>query len=230
MSGVQPTRLVVADAHPIFAQGIAATLRREQSLWVQVLEEPPARISRLDTAAIAVVGFDGEVRDLWAACDHLMALPGSTSVAFVVMLPGRSDFEMVAAASLGARAILPRAASPLALRDAVMAVAAGRTLVADGLAEKLLSDFSGMLHRRREAEGVDLSPREREVLELIAAGMSNRDVSESLHISLHTVKNHVRSILDKLGVSSRGQAVAEATRRGVLVMGQGVSSPSARRA
>lgn len=230
MSGGQPTRLVVADAHPLFAQGIAMTLRREQSLWVQVLEEAPGRITRLDGAAMAVVGFDEDVRELWSACDHLMSLPGSSDVAYVVLLPGRSEFEMVAAASLGARAILSRSTSPLALRDAVMAVAAGRTLVADGLAEQLLSDFSGMLQRRREAEGVDLSRREREVLELVAAGMSNRDIAEALHISQHTVKNHVRSILDKLGVASRGQAVAEATRRGVLVMGQGVSSPSTRRA
>ena len=67
-------------------------------------------------------------------------------------------------------------------------------------------------------DGPALTPRERSVLELVAAGLSNRAIAEELGVSEHTVKFHVRSLLDKLGAETRADAVARAARRGVLTL------------
>ncbi len=230
VAGEAPDRVLVADTHPIFAAGIATSIRSNRELWVQVADTPPSRLTSLESADVAVIGLDADIREIWTTCDHLMTLDGWSSTRLVVLLPGRSEFEMTAAAAIGASAILSRSASVTGLADAVTAVVAGRTLVAAGMAERMLHDFSGMLRRRREFGDVDLSTRELQVLELVAEGRSNRDIAAVLHISEFTVKNHVRRILEKLGAASRTQAVAEAARMGVLVVGQGIVNPSARRA
>lgn len=229
-AGEAPDRVLVADTHPIFAAGVASAIRGNRELWVQVADSPPNRLAGLEGVDVAVIGLDADIREIWTTCDHLMTLSGWATTRLVVILPGRSEFEMTAAAAIGASAILARSSSLTALADAVAAVVAGRTLVAAGMAERMLHDFSGMLRRRREFGDVDLSARELQVLEIIAEGRSNRDIAAVLHISEFTVKNHVRRILEKLGATSRTQAVAEAARMGVLVVGQGIVNPSARRA
>ncbi|MDQ1249947.1 MAG: hypothetical protein QG597_4324 [Actinomycetota bacterium] len=225
-----PTRVVISDDYPVFARGVAAVLRGRDELWVQVALDPPGALADADGAEVLVIGLDSDVRRVWEACDHLGAVLGEAPPAIVLLLPGRSEFEMTAAATVGASAVLPRTASPGAVAEAVLAVVEGRTLVAAGMAEKMLADFAGMLRRRREAAGVDLSKREQQVLELVAEGRSNRDIAGELHISDHTVKNHVRRILEKLGAGSRTEAVVIAARVGLVVVGQGSWSPSARRA
>jgi DNA-binding NarL/FixJ family response regulator len=231
MSDRAPTRVFISDSQPIYAHGIAAALRGAGDLWVSVTETAPGELLGHDAADVLVVGVEGDVHGVWAACDHLLALlltPPAPRV--VLLLPGRSEFEMTAAASLGAAAVLPRTSSPPALLDAVRAVADGRTLVAAGMAERMLSEFAGMLRRSREAAEIDLSKREREVLALVAEGRSNRDIAGRLHISENTVKNHVRRIMEKTGTSSRTGAVAEAAKQGLLVVGHSTTIPSARRA
>lgn len=221
-----PRRVLVADSHPLQAQGVAAVLRADPELWVQVSEVPPGRLATLDGAQVAVLGIDGDVRGIWRSCDHLQTL-GIELVALVLLLPGRSEFEMTAAASIGAAAVLPRSASVAALREAVDVVADGRRLVAPGMAERMLDDFAGMLRRSRERSRIDLTAREVEVLQLVAEGRSNRAIAGSLHIADNTVKNHVRRIMEKLGAGSRTEAVALAVRSGVLVMGGSAPPPAA---
>lgn len=230
MSGTSPVRVLVSDSHPLFAQGVAAVLRGGDRFWVEVAPVPPGELSGLDSYPLAVLGVDADVRGVWAACDHLLSVSRGQQVRFVLLLPGRSEFEMTAAASLGAAAVLPRSASPESLREAAHAVSEGRTLVASGLAERMLSDFATMLRRSREATEFDLSRRELEVLALVAQGRSNREVAAALHISDNTVKNHVRRLLEKLGAQSRTEAVAIAARNGIIAVGQGVWSPTAERA
>lgn len=228
--GGAPARVLVSDDYPMFAAGVAEVLRDRDDVWVSVAPETPGQLAFPITADVLVIGLDADVRGIWETCDHLLAITGSTAPPIVLMLPGRSEFEMTAAASVGAAAVLPRAASGVAVAEALTAVLEGRTLVAAGMGERMLADFAGMLRRRREATGVDLSSREQQVLELIAEGRSNRDIAGGLHISEATVKNHVRRILEKLGAGSRTEALVFAARAGLVVVGQGSSSPSPRRA
>lgn len=225
-----PMRVLVSDSHALYALGMASVLREDPQLWVQLADTEPAALGPHDAADVAVIGIDGDVRTVWAICDHLLTLWSVRSPRIVLLLPGKSDFEMTAAASVGASAVLPRTTTTAALREAVRTVAAGGSMVATGLAERLLDDVAGMLRRRREQAEIHLSTRELQVLDEVAQGRSNREVAAALHISENTVKNHMRRIMEKLGASSRTEAVAVAARNGLVVLGQGVINPSARRA
>ena len=79
-----------------------------------------------EASDVVVVGIEADVRGVWEVCDHLLAVRDARPLRFVLLLlPGRSEFEMTAAASLGAEAVLPRTASVETLREAVIAVADG---------------------------------------------------------------------------------------------------------
>lgn len=213
--------MLVSDDYPLFARGVAAVLRAHDDWWIQTSADPPRRLTDASGADVLVLGMDADMRGIWEACDHLLALFGDlASLRPVVLLPGRSEFEMTAAASLSAAAVLPRSAAPEVVLEAVQAAAEGRSLVASGMAERMLADFAGMLRRRREASGVDLSKREQEVLELIALGYSNHSIAGALHVSDNTVKNHVARILEKLGAGSRTEALVVAVRAGLVEIGQ----------
>lgn len=221
---------MVIDTYPLLAQGAASVLRASADLWVQVFPGTALEFRGAEASDVVVVGIEADVRGVWEVCDHLLAVRDARPLRFVLLLPGRSEFEMTAAASLGAEAVLPRTASVETLREAVIAVADGRTMVAPGMSERMLTDFAGMLRRRREAVAVDLTNREAQVLELIAAGRRNSEIAVELHLSVNTVKNHVRHILDKFGAGSRTEAVAIAARHGMVLVGQAGRSPRAPRA
>jgi two-component system, NarL family, nitrate/nitrite response regulator NarL len=113
----------------------------------------------------------------------------------------------------GARGAVARGAPAESIAPAALAVAAGHWVVDRAFAEALLE--------LGEATGrvpTLLSPREHEVLALLSEGISNRDVAERLGISRHTAKFHVNAILDKLGASSRTEAVVLAARSGLLTL------------
>lgn len=214
------TRTLVADSQPMFALGVAEALRVDHSLWVQVIAGAPNSVTSNDQADVAVVGIEGDVRTIWETCDHLQAVWAERGPRVVLLLPGRSQFEMTAAASMGAAAVLPRNASPTSIVEAVQAVVAGRSMVGGGFTGRMLDEFAGLLRQRREQSDTGLTRREVEVLQLVSQGRSNREIAGLLHISENTVKNHVRRLLEKLGAASRTEAVALAARSGMVLMGQ----------
>jgi DNA-binding NarL/FixJ family response regulator len=121
------------------------------------------------------------------------------------------DEALIAGLQAGTRGFLLKDISPLELAQAVREVAAGQTLVRPGITDRLLR----ALQLRRAEEGWQsdlpppdpLSPREREVLRLMAGGLSNREIGQAMGCAEGTVKNHVSSILSKLGVRDRVRAV-----------------------
>ncbi len=115
----------------------------------------------------------------------------------------------------GAGAVLPRDVLPEELTAALQAVAAGFVVIHPDLASVTLSGPSPpSAHRPPPAE--TLTPREREVLERMAEGLSNKEIAARLSISEHTAKYHIASIMGKLGAESRTEAVTLAIRRGLL--------------
>ncbi len=114
----------------------------------------------------------------------------------------------------GARAVLLRDGLEERLGPAVHAALAGLAVVDPSLAHAL-----GASRPRATAETVEaLTPRESEVLQLLAGGLTNRRIAERLSISEHTVKFHVNAILGKLGAQTRGEAIAQAARLGLLLL------------
>ena len=131
----------------------------------------------------------------------------------VVMLGTRPEPKQVyAALAGGAAGYLTKDADARELCDAIAAVARGETVLAPELQAPLADEIRLRTPRDRPA----MTGRERETLTLIAAGLSAPDIARALHLSTATVKTHLQHIYEKLGVSERAAAVAEAMRRGLL--------------
>lgn len=214
-------RVLVVDHAPLVRRGVMAVLAEQPDLLV-VGETGDGDVA-LDMAArrapdVVLLDLDvpgGGVR----ACERLRAvLPG---VSVVVLASGEDDADLAGAVRAGARGYLLRDTAPVELVDALRTVAAGKSLLSPAMASRLLDEFAGLM-RRSEAIGEGqgaLSRRELEVLALVAEGLNNRSIAERLFISESTVKNHVRSIHEKLQVHSRMEAVVRAVRDGVLAIG-----------
>lgn len=121
------------------------------------------------------------------------------------------------ALAAGARAALPRDADGERLAAAVRAVARGLVVLDDSFAAALLGDVRAAPATPAELPE-SLTPREAEVLQLLAQGLPNKGIAQRLGISDHTVKFHVNAILGKLGVQSRGEAIVRAVRLGLVVL------------
>jgi DNA-binding NarL/FixJ family response regulator len=184
----------VVAQDPLVRSGLVAVLAAYPGL---VLKEALAASG--DTAPKAdVVVWDGPGVPPNAAC-HVLALVSA-------------PHEARQALRAGARGALSRSASAASIGPAAAAVAAGHWVVDESFAHELLhiGDPSP------QTSPYVLSPREQEVLSLLSEGLSNRDVAERLGISRHTAKFHVNAILDKLGATTRTEAVVLAARSGLL--------------
>jgi DNA-binding NarL/FixJ family response regulator len=179
-----------------------------------------------EAAGFAVIGespaedLPGPAEDeadalLWdlGSSGALEALRGvSTRVPVVAVLWGEEQAKDALAA--GARGVLRRDGLEERLAPAVQAAVAGLVSIESSLAEALAAPRG-----RIGTEIVEpLTPRESEVLQLLAEGFTNRRIGERLAISEHTVKFHVNSILGKLGAQTRGEAIAQAARLGLLLL------------
>jgi two-component system, NarL family, response regulator YdfI len=117
----------------------------------------------------------------------------------------------------GVRAVLPRDAPPEQLRVALEAAAAGLVVVHPSEVSAVLPAPAALSSSIRELPE-PLTPREREVLQMISAGLGNKEIAGKLSISEHTVKFHVASILGKLGASTRTEAVSIGIRHGLVLL------------
>ena len=156
------------------------------------------------------------------AATRLLAGTGDTRPARVVILTTYDLDEYVFdALGAGASGFLLKDVPPEELVRGVRQVAAGDGLLAPAVTRRLIEAFAHHYHRRGAAPAVAdaLSAREREVLELIARGLSNAEIAASLYLSENTVRTHVTHILDKLGVRDRVQAVIFAYEAGLVEPG-----------
>lgn len=151
------------------------------------------------------------------ASDAETAYQAIETSAQVVVLGDAPRDEIAEMLRAGAFAVLPRDADPRTVIAAVRAAAAGLVAVLRDAAPALAS-ASSVRSWRTDEDDSHLSPREREVLRLLAAGTGNKGIALRLGISEHTVKFHVASILAKLHASSRTEAVTEGIRRGLVML------------
>jgi two-component system, NarL family, nitrate/nitrite response regulator NarL len=210
--------LVVAD-DPLARAGLAAVLADQTGLVVC------GRASSLDDLNAAIELYRPDVL-LWDAGWHpalslarLADLEARAPVA--ILLPDEADARQ--AWTSGARGLLRRDADPSRISAALAAAIHGFAVIEPDFAEALRSSLSGSVPNLRESAGraalvEPLTPRELEVLRLMAEGLPNKTIAARLDISEHTVKFHVNTILGKLGVASRTEAVVRATRLGLILL------------
>jgi len=133
-------------------------------------------------------------------------------VEVVILTTYDDDDDIVQGLRAGARGYLLKDSGREALFDAIRAAARGESLLPSAVIEKVVAHLSEPQATKTEA----LSEREREVLVFLAQGAANKEIAHRLHITERTVKAHVTSIFNKLGVNSRAEAVAVAMRTGLL--------------
>lgn len=205
-------RVLIVDDHPVVHDGVAAVLDRTADIrLVQSVETVDAAIDAIGRAAPDVVLLDVRLRgeDGLTAIGRLLALRADLRV--IVFSAYDVDEYVFGAIRAGARAYLLKGAAGAELVTAIRKVHAGESYVSPSLSAKLVDQM------QTRARGTRLlTPRELMVLRLLSAGLSNRDIADSLTISERTVKFHVTAILNKLGADNRTQAVALAARRGIL--------------
>ena len=205
--------VLVADDHPMYREGVVSVLRRRAEI------ESVAEAGSGREALAEIARAEPDV----ALLDIQMADLDGVQVARVIERESRStrtlflsayyDQEIVyKALAAGAAGYLSKDARGNEIADAVVAVARGETV----LGRDIQAAVAQRIRQTAERTGPSLSAREREVLELVAAGLSSPEVARRLNLSTTTVKTHLQRLYEKLGVGDRAAAVAEAMRRHLL--------------
>ncbi len=138
-------------------------------------------------------------------------------VGVVVLTASEEEADLFEAIKSGAQGYLLKSYAPETVIELLKAAAEGQAALTPALAAKILAEFSRLGARREGAEPVEpLTAREREVLELVVAGASNKEIARRLFITENTVKYHLKNILQKLHAHNRAQVVAFALRHGIV--------------
>jgi DNA-binding NarL/FixJ family response regulator len=208
-----PIRVVLADDHPVVRRGLAALLESVEGVEV-VGQAATGREAVREAQLLApdVVLMDVQMPDLDGVEASRRIATASPGVAVLVLTMHDDDETVVAALRAGARGYLLKGADQEEIRRAVHAVVAGEMIVAPSAAAHVLARLSAATPAVPFPE---LTAREREVLAAMAQGRRNGAIAAELGLAAKTVGNHVSAILAKLGVETRGEAVAAARRGGL---------------
>jgi DNA-binding NarL/FixJ family response regulator len=213
-------RLLVADDHPVFRFGLRALVQAEPELeLVGEAATGQEAIALAEQLRPDVLLLDLNMPDPNGieVARHLQMLGLPVGVLVLTML--EDDDSIFAAMRAGARGYVLKGAGREETLQAIRTVAAGGAIFSPGVADRLLRYFAvpppGLAGTAWPEPFPELSEREREVLELIAAGLTNAAIAERLSLSLKTVRNHVSAVLGKLQVGTRTEAIVRAREAGL---------------
>ncbi len=215
---MNPLRILLVDDHILFRKGLARLLDAQPDF--QVVGEASDGAEGVEKAR--ALRPDVVLMDLrMPVCDGLEAtrqikreLPG---VQVVVLTVSEDDQDFLAAIRCGVDGYLVKSMRPEALFQELRGLAQGEVPLSRTMTGKLLRQLARATPAPMPmAQPDSLSERERQVLILLAEGLSNEEIAEELGIAKNTVRNHVRSVLEKLGLRNRVQAAVYAVRQGLV--------------
>lgn len=205
----QPIRILIVDDHPVVVAGLTSMLDTQPGLRVlgsatsgeeaiEFLRAKPADLLLLD---LRMPGMGG--------VDTLLALKRERiDTRAIILSSHETDEDIYRAVRAGALAYLSKNSKQSEMVEAIRAVYRGKRYFPPQIAERLTERMMR----------TDLTARESEVLQMLARGLTNREIGGALDISGNTVRNHVNSIIEKLEVADRTEAVAVAIQRGLIEM------------
>jgi two-component system, NarL family, nitrate/nitrite response regulator NarL len=213
MHGSERTTVYIAEDHPVFQEAVARAVNSRPRLeLVGATRDGRTALEEIRVLVPDVALLDRGLPRL-DGVEVVRAIIREALATRVVMLSADSSSGLVYdVVKLGVAGFLTKAATLDEICDTIEAVARGETVLAQEIHSGLVTE----LREREQHARPLLTERESQVLVLIADGLSGPEIGERLFISSSTVKTHVKSVLEKLGVSDRAAAVAEAMRRGLI--------------
>ncbi|HEX6893678.1 MAG TPA: response regulator transcription factor [Bryobacteraceae bacterium] len=211
-------RILLADDHTVVRRGLRLLLERQPEFGVvaeasdgkqavEAAEQSKPDVVVLDIAMPNLNGIE--------AAQRILSVSPNTSI--VVLSMHADEGYVLRALKAGAKGYLLKDSAEGDLIEAIRAVTRGKTFFSSEITKMLAEDYV----REIRARGIDdsyelLTPREREILQLLAEGKSNKDIAGVLNLSLYTVETHRRNLQDKLNLHSFAELILYAVRKGVI--------------
>jgi two-component system response regulator NreC len=216
---VNPIRILLADDHTVMRRGLRALLDRQNG-FVVVAEAADGR-EAVDVAA--AVGPDVAVIDI--GMPNLNGIEAAIRItekrpetAVVILSMHADESYVLRALKSGARGYLLKDSPEEDLINAIRAVHRGKAFFSPEISKMLAEDYMRQMRQRGVEDSYELlTPREREILQMLGEGNSNKDVATKLNLSLHTVETHRGNILEKLNLHSTAEIILYAVRKGIVM-------------
>jgi DNA-binding NarL/FixJ family response regulator len=216
--GEQLIRVLVADDHTLFREGVMTMLENSPETipvggagtGAEAVAQASDLLPDVILMDIMMPGMNGIEATSAILADH-------PEIRIVMLTMLEDDDSLFAAMRAGARGYILKGADRDEMLRTIRAVSNGEALFGGPIADRISSFFQngGVVTPANAAPFPDLTEREREILELISAGRSNREIADDLFISTKTVSNHITNIFDKLQVADRSQAIVKAREAGI---------------
>jgi len=219
MTDSRPIRVLIADDHPVVRAGIKTMLEKEPGMRVVGEIEEGAQVEALTSHwQPDVLVLDVNMPGLDPVATTRRLKEQRPTLHILILTAYDDDAYVTGLLSAGATGYLLKEEALETLVAAVRAVAQGKSWLSQRIAGRLAR--KAVARAEGAAEPGPLTPREREVLRLLALGLNNEEIAEKLVITRRTVQNHVSNIYGKLGLASRAEAVLYAIRHGVVDMSE----------
>jgi len=216
-------RILLADDHELFRDGLASLINAQPDL--EVVGQAGDGLEALTLARdlkpdLILMDISMPVCNGLEATRLIRTTLKDSAIQILILTVHEEDEKLFEAIKSGANGYLLKNTDAARFLQGVRAVLAKEAVLPPQMAVHLLTEFARLANRPTPALGAeeqaDLTPREMEVLELIATQASDKEIAGQLSISIHTVKTHVRNILSKLHAANRRQAARRAARQGLV--------------
>ena len=208
-------RILIADDHPVVREGLSAMLSMENDIEVVgVAENGQKAIEKASELRPDIILMDLRMPEIDGIEAMRLIRVSNPEIRFIVLTTYDNDEYIFKGIESGARAYLLKDSPREDLFKAIRGVSKGESLIEPAVAGKVLDRFAELSRQQQLPE--KLSEREVGVLGLMAKGASNKAIAASLNIGESTVKTHIQSIFNKLGVNVRTEAVTEAVKKGII--------------
>ena len=211
----QIIRILVADDHPVFRFGLRALLEAQPDMVVVGEAESGAvavQMARSLQPDLLLMDINMPGMNGIEATRQITAVDTHPAILIITML---DDDTVFTAMQAGARGYLLKGAEGNETLRAIRAVANGEVIFSPGVAEQMMYFFKRGEKKRDPDPFPELTPREREILELLARGLTNSAIAEKLVLSPKTIRNQTSTIFSKLKVASRNEAIIKARESGL---------------
>jgi DNA-binding NarL/FixJ family response regulator len=222
-------RVALADDQALVRSGFAALLDAEDDITVvgeAADGDEAVRLAEREKPDVLLMDIRMPGLDGISATRRIAASPALAAVHVVILTTFELDEYIFDGLRAGAAGFLVKDTDAAELIKAVRVVAAGESLLSPAVTRRVIAEFTTRTRDARPVRGIgELTPREREVLTLVAAGMSNEEIAGQIYVSQSTVKTHAARAMMKLGARDRAQLVVFAYEAGLVRPGWASSTP-----